>query len=207
MVDLPGHGDAESKGEDSVEAYAAHLLYLIRSLPGEVFCLFGHSLGGAIVQLFALLHPRHVEALVLVGTGARLRVLPAILAGLKGRFEETVRLINDYAFSKKTPPDLIQRGIEAMLRTPPVVLHGDLSACDRFDIMDRLGDIQAPTLLVCGEDDQLTPPKYAHYSAETIRDSRLEIIDDAGHMVMLEQPEEFNRRVTEFLQSLNANTR
>lgn len=204
VVDLPGHGEASSKGEDSVEAYTKHLLHLVRSLPGDVFCLFGHSLGGAIVQMFALLYPhQHIGALALVGTGMRLRVLPEILTGIQERFEETVRLINDYAFSKKAPRDLIQRAIEAMLRTRPAVLHSDLAACDRFDIMDRAGDIRVPTLVVCGRDDLLTPPKYAHYLAEMIKDARVEIIDGAGHMVMIEQPDEFNRRVMEFLQALN----
>lgn len=203
MVDLPGHGEARGEGEDSVEAYARHLLHLVRSLPGEVFCLFGHSLGGAIAQTFALLYPNHVEALALVGTGARLRVLPEILTGIQERFEETVGLINDYAFSKKTPTDLVQRGIETMHRTRPAVLHGDLTACDRFDIMDRVGDIRFPTLVVCGSDDLLTPPKYAHYLAKMIKGARVEVIDGAGHMVMIEQPDEFNRRVLGFLQTLN----
>lgn len=73
-VDLPGHGEAGSDGEDSIGAYAGHLLNLVRALPGDVYCLIGHSLGGAIIQEFTLLHPQYVEALVLVGTGARLRL-------------------------------------------------------------------------------------------------------------------------------------
>ena len=206
LVDLPGHGEAGDAAEDSVEAYTGHLLHLIRSLPGERFCLFGHSLGGAIVQTLALLYPNHVEALALVGTGARLRVLPEILAGIQERFEKTVVLINDYAFSKKAPADLIQSGVAAMFRIRPAVLHGDFMACNQFDIMDRVGEIQVPTLVVTGRDDLLTPPKYALYLAGRIKDARVEIIDGAGHMVMIEQPDEFNRRVLKFLQALNEET-
>lgn len=141
MVDLPDHGEAGGEGEESVRAYARHLLHLLQALPKDVFCLIGHSLGGAIVQKFSLLYPQHVEALVLVGTGARLRVLPEILEGIQGKFEETVGLICDYAFSKSAPADLIQQGIEAMLKTRRDVLHGDFSVCDQFDIMDRVGNI------------------------------------------------------------------
>jgi pimeloyl-ACP methyl ester carboxylesterase len=206
MVDLPGHGEARSEGEDSVGAYAGHLLHLLRALPGDVFCLFGHSLGGAIVQEFTLLYPQYVEALVLVGTGARLRVLPEILEGIQERFEETVKLICDYAFSKKSSADLIQNGIEAMLKTRATVLYGDFAACNRFDIMDRVGNIRAPILVVCGSDDLLTPPKYAHFLAEKITGARVEIIDGAGHMVMIEKPDEFNRSVMEFLQILSERT-
>jgi len=202
MVDLPGHGEASSEGEDSVGAYARHLFHLLRALPGDVFCLFGHSLGGAIVQEFTLLYPQYVEALVLVGTGVRLMVLPEILEGIQVRFEETVRLICVYAFSKKTSGDLIQKGIEAMLNTSKTILYGDFAACNRFDIMDRVENIKAPTLVVCGGDDLLTPPKYAQFLAGKIAGSRLEIIDGAGHMVMIEKPDEFNRRIMEFLQTL-----
>ncbi len=202
VVDLPGHGGAGSEGEDSVGAYAKHLLHLLRALPGDVFCLFGHSLGGAIVQEFTLLYPQYVEALVLVGTGARLRVLPEILEGVQERFEETIRLICDYAFSKKTSVDLIQKGVQAMLETSATVLCGDLAACNRFDIMDRVATIRIPTMVVCGGDDLLTPPKYAHFLAEKIEGAKLEIIDGAGHMVMIEKPDEFNSRVMEFLQTL-----
>jgi pimeloyl-ACP methyl ester carboxylesterase len=200
-IDLPGHGEAGNEGEDSVGAYAGHLLHLVRALPAEAFCLSGHSLGGAIVQEFALLYPHYVEALVLVATGARLRVLPEILEGIQERFEETVNSMCGYAFSKKTSPDMIQKGIETMLKTDKTVLHGDFAACDRFDVMDRVGTIRVPTLVVCGSDDVLTPPKYAQFLAEKIQGARLEIIDGAGHMVMLEKPDEFNKRVMNFLQS------
>lgn len=205
-ADFPGHGAASAEGEESVGAYAKHLLHLVEALPGDVFCLVGHSLGGAIVQEFALLYPQHVEALVLVGTGARLRVLPEILEGIEERFEETVRLINGYAFSRKSPAEMVQSGIEAMLKTSKTVLHGDFSACDGFDIMDRVGTIKVPTLVVCGSDDLLTPPKYGRFLAEKIEGARIEIIADAGHMVMIEKPDEFNRRVMDFLQSLRDRT-
>jgi pimeloyl-ACP methyl ester carboxylesterase len=201
-VDLPGHGEAGSDGEDSIEAYTEHLLHLLRVLPGGAFCLFGHSLGGAIVQQFTLLYPRYVQALVLAGTGARLRVLPEILEGIQERFEETVKMICNYAFSKKTSRDLIEKGIETMLKARPAVLYGDFAACDRFDIMDRVGTIQVPTIVICGGDDVMTPPKYARFLAEKIKGARLEIIDGAGHMVMIEQPDEFNSRVMNFLEIL-----
>jgi pimeloyl-ACP methyl ester carboxylesterase len=201
-VDLPGHGEAGSDGEDSIGAYVGHLLNLVRALPGDVYCLFGHSLGGAIIQEFTLLHPQYVEALVLVGTGARLKVLPEILEGIQGRFEETVRSICGYAFSKKTSRAMIEKGIETMLLARPAVLYGDFAACDRFDIMDRVGTIRVPTLVVCGGDDVLTPPKYAQFLGEKIKGSRVEIIDGAGHMVMIEKPGEFNSRVMDFLETL-----
>lgn len=202
-VDLPGHGEAGSDGEESIGAYVEHLFHLLRVLPGSAFCLFGHSLGGAIVQQFTFLYPQYVQALVLVGTGARLRVLPEILEGIQERFEETVKMICDYAFSKKSSQDMVEKGIETILQARPAVLYGDFAACDRFDIMGRVGTIRVPTIVICGGDDVMTPPKYARFLAEKIKGARLEIIDGAGHMVMIEKPDEFNSRVMDFLESLS----
>jgi pimeloyl-ACP methyl ester carboxylesterase len=153
--------------------------------------------------MFALLYPDDLEALVLVGTGARLRVKPEILTGIENRFEATVRLINDYAFSNKAPRELIQRGVETMLKTSPGVLLGDFTSCDQFDIMEQVANIQVPTLVLCGSDDLLTPPKYSQYLAKKIKNAKLDIIDGAGHMVMIERPEEFNRSVREFLKAVS----
>jgi pimeloyl-ACP methyl ester carboxylesterase len=203
LVDLPGHGPTACPGEESVDLYAEHLFSLVRSLPGDVFCLLGHSMGGAIVQTLALRYPNHVEALALVGTGARLRVSPEILHNIQERFQDTVRLMSEFAFSKDAPQDLVRQAMEALLETSPAILHGDFTACDVFDIMDRVGDIQAPTLVICGSEDRLTPPKYAHFLAESITGARLEIIRGSGHMVMLERPDEFNRSVKEFLKTLD----
>jgi pimeloyl-ACP methyl ester carboxylesterase len=203
LVDLPGHGPTGCPGEESVDLYAEHLFSLVRSLPGDVFCLLGHSLGGAIIQTFALRYSHLVEALALVGTGARLRVSPEILHNIQERFQDTVRLIGDFAFAKGASPGVIRNGMEALLKTSPTVIHGDFTACNRFDIMNRVGDIQALTLVICGSEDRFTPPKYAHFLAESITGARLEIIRGSGHMVMLERPDEFNRSVKEFLETLD----
>ena len=86
-----------------------------------------------------------------------------------------------------------------LLRTPQAVTLGDYEACDRFDVTARLGEIDMPTLCIVGAQDQLTPPKYSEYLHEHIKGSRLEVIEGAGHMLPLEQPEEYNRRLVDFL--------
>jgi pimeloyl-ACP methyl ester carboxylesterase len=68
------------------------------------------------------------------------------------------------------------------------VLYGDLLACDRFDVMDHLGEVQQRTVVICGADDMMTPVRYAQYLASSIPNAQLNIIPNAGHMVMLEQP-------------------
>jgi pimeloyl-ACP methyl ester carboxylesterase len=68
--------------------------------------------------------------------------------------------------------------------------------------MDRVGQIAAPTLALGGTADQMTPPKYAAFLAEKIPGARLVMIEGAGHLVMLEQPELVARHVEQFLATI-----
>jgi pimeloyl-ACP methyl ester carboxylesterase len=81
-------------------------------------------------------------------------------------------------------------------------MANDYAACNAFDVMDRLGEISAPTLVIGGTADQMTPPKHATFLADKIPGARLAMIEGAGHMVMLEQPELVARHVEQFLATL-----
>jgi pimeloyl-ACP methyl ester carboxylesterase len=87
-----------------------------------------------------------------------------------------------------------------MLEVPAEVVHADYLACDRFDVLERLGEIDCPTHVICGDEDQLTPPKFSNYLVEHIQGANFELISSAGHMVMLEQPERFAQALLAFLQ-------
>jgi pimeloyl-ACP methyl ester carboxylesterase len=168
---------------------------------GKVF-LVGHSMGGAIVQTLALTHPEVIKGIVLVGTGARLKVLPLILNGINANFEETIPKIVQYAYSRKAPSELIEEGIHQMLQCRPEVLHGDFSACDRFDVMKEVEKIDLPALIVCGENDALTPVLYSQFLHSRINGSKLEVLSNAGHMVMMESPQVFNEKIREFIEEI-----
>ena len=143
-----------------------------------------------------------VKGIVLVGTGARLRVLPSILEGIQKNFKETVLMMTRYAFSRNAPQEFIERAIDQLMQVRPEILHGDFLACDRFDFMKEVEKIQLPALIVCGEEDEMTPVKYAQYLHDRIKGSRLEVLPRAGHMVMMESAEAFNERVNAFIENL-----
>jgi pimeloyl-ACP methyl ester carboxylesterase len=146
-----------------------------------------------------LRYPEVIKGIILVGTGARLRVFPLILNEIKENFEEAVKKINQFAFSRQASPDLVEKGMDGMRRCRAEVIHGDFSACDRFDMMDEVGRINLPALILCGDEDQLTPVKYSKFLHDRIKGSRLEVIPGAGHMVMMESSSLFNERIKEFL--------
>ncbi len=199
IIELPGHGESGGEGENEIGKYAEHVHSFIETLGLSTVFLVGHSMGGAIVQTLALNHPEAIKGIVLVGTGVRLRVLPWILNGIKDDFEETVRKITQFAYSQKTSSDFIERGISDLMRCRPEVLYADFLACDRFDIMNEVEKIDLPTLVLCGAEDELTPVKYSQFLHSRIKHSKIEILSNAGHMVMIESPQIFNEKVREFI--------
>jgi len=200
-LDLPGHGQSGGDGRRSIEAYRDVVVAFLDAAGLERTVLVGHSMGGAITQSFALSYPERLDGIVLVGTGARLRVLPAILDGLSSNFAGTVQLITGHAYSQQADPELVAQGQAELLDNRPEVVHGDFLACDRFDLMARVSDISVPTLVICGVEDALTPPRYAAFLHEAVPQAKLTLIDGAGHMVMLEQPEATTQAIARFLRT------
>ncbi len=201
-LDLPGHGRSGGQGRTSVPEYRDVVMAWADALGLERFVLAGHSMGGAIAQEFALTYPNRLAGIVLVATGARLRVHPKILQGLQEQPEETVRLIAEWAYGENPTEQMLRLYVRRMLEIPPEVTHGDFAACNVWDRMADIERISVPTLIVGGEADKLTPPKYARYLHEHIPNSRLVLIPRAGHMVMLEAPDTVAREIADFLTSL-----
>jgi pimeloyl-ACP methyl ester carboxylesterase len=202
-VDLCGHGQSKGKASDSIREYAQCLMAWMDALDITRVIPVGHSMGGAIVQTMALEMPERVAGLVLVATGGRLRVNPQILE-LTADGEHCAQaadLITQWAFSEHADQHLIELGRARYAEARPESIHADFVACDRFDVMERLSEITVPALVVCGGEDRLTPPKYSQYLAGKIPNSRLVIIENAGHMVMLEKPGEVAAQLRQFIDS------
>ncbi len=201
-MDLPGHGKSEGSGADRIETYRDLVKEFLAAVGLDRIVMVGHSMGGAIIQSLALVHPELLAAIVLVGTGARLRVQPQIFAGLHNDARQTVELMTRWGRAPGASSELLRQDADAMLRTSLSVIEGDLRACDTFDLMEQIKAITRPTLVICGTDDLMTPPKYAEYLHREINGSQLALIPAAGHMVMLEKPDEVGRSIEAFLERL-----
>ena len=202
VLDLPGHGRSELPGRDTIEAYADVVLSFIEKEGLHNVVILGWSMGGAIAQLIGLRRVAAVTGLVLISTGARLRVMDAILEGVVDDFQGAVDLIADKVWAEGAPSDVVEASRQRLQEADPAVVRGDYIACNRFDMMGRLGDIALPTLVISGTVDRMTPLKYGRYLAEEIPDARLLVVEGAGHMVTLEEPEAVAAAVRRFLEEL-----
>ena len=198
-VDLPGHGDSKGDGMGAIEDYARAVADFTHSIeaPRPVPC--GLSMGGAITQQLLLDHPDACCAGILIGTGARLRVQPLILKTVEENFNDYVESFLAFAASEKTDPERLRPISEATARGKPQVALGDFKACDAFDVMERLPSIEVPVLVITSEEDKLTPPKYGIFLEEKIKTASRVHIQDAGHLVPAEKPDEVNQVILDFL--------
>jgi pimeloyl-ACP methyl ester carboxylesterase len=204
LIDLPGHGRArDSDGCTSIDEYRDSVSRALKSSGVDGCYMVGHSMGGAIAMLCAISFPDIVKGIILVGTGARLRVFPEILEGIMKDKEKTFRSIMEFAISKNAPDSLKKGCFDEMMKCRAEVVYNDFYACDHFNAMNALNTINTPTLIICGTDDALTPPKYSRHLHESIKVSEFVLIKDAGHMVMLEKPEEVNKAILKFITGRN----
>ncbi len=216
-VNLPGHL-SEGEACESVEEYAAWLHDYVKAKEYVRPVLAGHSLGGAIVLQYALDYPDDLGGLILIGTGAKLRVAPHVLEAIEKGIEDPdswlaefvesqLRAIHDVVF------DVVEKeaGMDRRLREQILsdvaavgarVQLNDFLCCDRFNVMDRLHEVKTPTLVLSGRADVLTPPRYGEYLAEHIERAQFVVIEGGTHHFFAEKPEQTNRAINHFIKSL-----
>jgi len=206
--DLPGHGrSAGVEALPSIQAYTDFLIDFADALKIDSAVFFGRSMGGAVAMDLAARYPERVEGLVLMATAAKFNLPPerieqwrAVTMGRTGQ-----PFTND-GYSPKTiaeKREVIQEGWGEQIRTDPRTRWGDMVAAAKADVRDQLGKITAPTLILAGADDLVTPPADAEIIKAGIKGARLEVITDSAHNLTTERPTEVNAAVEKFLASLS----
>ena len=205
-INLPGHGVSPSpEGRDyTIETFADDVLEVCQVLDVQRAVLVGLSMGGAIAQHFALTHPERVRALVLVdttphGLGEDVNVDNVLKAIDELGVVVASQNVIDRSFGSTTSAQLLEFAKAEVAQTPAFVARQAIASLNATDSRARLGEIRVPTLILVGNEDIITPPSESEVLAKGIPDSRLEVIADAGHFPMLEQPRAFNRLLADFL--------
>ena len=201
VISLPCHGNSNQIMDISISKYADEILHLISILKIKNLTLIGHSMGGAIVLQLALFDFNNlINNLVLIGTGARLKVAPLFFELIDKDFNKVLQLMRDLGYNKSTHQSIKEKNEEILRRTGSNVLLNDFRACSDFDVRTDISSIHTPTLIICGKNDMMTPCKFSSYMHDKIVDSELTIIPSTGHFVFLECPDEVNETIQNFLQ-------
>ena len=205
-IDLPGHGASEGEGKETIDAYAGSVLEFMDYMDIGQAVIAGHSMGSAIAQRLSLDSPERVRGLILIGAGAKLRVHPKLVeyCSSERTYPEAVSLVVKWAFSQQADERLVELAGQRMAEMPTSVMLADFLACDAFDLLNEVQEIQQPAMVICGEDDQMTPVRFSEYLVDKLTVARLEIVPNAGHMVMLEQPEIVAQLIKGFLDEINS---
>ena len=168
--------------------------------------LVGNSLGGWIAANFALAHPERIDRLVLcdaAGYAAVPKTMdPRALNALRLASREDIRYLGPLTFHNKRFYEDVDLAFKQRVTAGDNYTVNQLldSMIRGEDVLDgRLGAIHKPTLIVWGREDKLIPLNFADRFHKEITGSRLEVIDDCGHMPHVECADKFNHALLKFL--------
>jgi 3-oxoadipate enol-lactonase len=206
-------GSSPSDGALTMDRIADDAAALLDHLRVEKAVVAGCSMGGYAALAFARRHPGKMSGLVLIDTRAGAdtpearegRVTTANRVLAEGSQVVADAMVPNVlgASTHRDRPDLVARVREVMLgNTPRAIADALLGLGARVDSTPTLAQIRVPTLVVCGEEDTLTPPSESEKMVKAIPGARLALIPRAGHFANWEQPAAFNAAMSAFLRAL-----
>ena len=207
-VDLPGHGRSEGPPLPSIGALATWLAGVIAAAKAEHAVLIGHSMGSLIALEAAATYPDRVKSLVLIGTATSMPVHPDLLAAASSNDHAAIDMVNLWGYgyvaglggSRVPGVWMVGAGERVLESARPGVLHIDLAACAAYGHgAGAAKAVAAPTLLICGERDQMTPLKSGRLLGAAIAGATIVTLTGAGHMLMAERPYEIQAAIAKHL--------
>ncbi|MHA1269555.1 MAG: alpha/beta fold hydrolase [Candidatus Helarchaeota archaeon] len=204
--DLRGHGKSdkdESIDYSSINILSDDLKGLMDNLNIQKAIIAGHSMGGMTVMQFTLDYPEKVEKLILVDTIAKFSYSfgRKLLTGISNilPYNSFIKLQISRAFRKGWDKEQINKLTELALQNPKYVVYRFYKAMKKFNVLEKLSNIKVPTLIIHGEKDIQLPLDQAKKIHEQISGSKLVVIEEAGHEVIVEEPEKVVNAILEFI--------
>jgi 3-oxoadipate enol-lactonase len=213
-VDLRGFGDSDvPPGPYWMPLMASDVRGLMSRLGIDAAVLMGLSMGGYVAMSFYRNFPDAVRGLILADTraaadnpeGRERRLKSAEKAereGTESIVDEMVQVLLSQA-AIETRPDVVSRVRRIALQNQPGALAAaQLGMAARTDSAEMLAAADCPSLVIVGSEDRLSTPGETRGWQERMPNSRLAVIEGAGHLSNIEQPDQFNRAVAEFITTL-----
>ncbi|WP_024573841.1 MULTISPECIES: alpha/beta hydrolase [unclassified Afipia] len=197
--DLPGHGRSEGHLISSIGGMADWTIKLIEAAGAKKAGFVGHSMGSLIALDAAARYPDKVSSLSLIGVGGAMPVSPDLLNAAKDNNHDAIDMVSIWGFGfaaglggSQAPGLWMMGGGQRVLeRDAPGVLHNDLAACNDYKAaMESAAKVTAPTTLILGERDMMTPLKSGKQLAAAIAGSNPVVLPGAGHMMTAERPDD-----------------
>ncbi len=207
-LDLPGHGRSEGPPLRSVGELSTWIAAFIVAAGVERATLIGHSMGSLIALDTAGRYPERVRSTVLIGAATAMPVHPELLSAAAANDHAAIDMVNLWGFGfaaglggNRAPGVwMLGAGARTLERAGPGILHNDLAACNEYrDGVAVAAKVAAPTLLICGERDLMTPLKGGRALAAVIPGAALVVLSGAGHMLMAERPIEVVQAIASHL--------
>lgn len=209
--DLPNFGRSGLlPGEPRIDGYAEVVSAFLGALGMEAPVLVGHSLGGAVAISLAVRNPRLLRGLVLVDSAA-----PSGLVTPEDRYPliEMMRTNRDFlsrALAATVPTLSDQQFFQALVDDATLMAApawaGNARALARFDYAGRCGAFRAPVLVLWGRKDVIVTEAMARETAQAFPGARLEVLEEVGHSVVVEDPPRFVKILQGFLREIGAVT-
>jgi pimeloyl-ACP methyl ester carboxylesterase len=199
VPDLPGHGRSAGKPLPTIAAMADWIAALLQAAGASKAKLIGHSMGSLIALETAARHPEKVSALSLIGTAATMTVGPDLLNAAEANDPAAIDMVSIWGLGFKAelggslaPGLWMHHGaLRVLQRARPGVLYNDLNACNSYqNALTAAAQIKVPTTFILGERDMMTPAKAGKTLAAATPNARTVVLAGAGHMMMVEQPDE-----------------
>lgn len=207
-LDLPGHGrSGGTEGLPSMAEYAVFVSSFVHALDLRPFVLIGKGMGASIALHYGAAHAKRLRGIVLLAADSNPSVPDDTLTGwrdvMQGRAPQP---FSKDLFSPATSFEIMKKIWTEQVRTDPRVRYHDLVAWSEDDFGDRLSDVRPPVLVIAGADDRIVSPAASQELCPRLPNARMEVIERAGHVAELEQPQELAARIEKFIHSIDRDT-
>ncbi len=167
--------------------------------------VLGNSLGGHIALLYVLEQPDKVKSVILTGSSGLFESAFGSTFPKRGDYEYIKRKTEDTFYDPETASEELIDEVYDIVndRNKAMRVLATAKSAVRHNLGDKLHAIKAPTLLLWGKQDKVTPPFVGEKFHELIENSELVFVDHCGHAPMMERPDEFNRHLEDFLNRLS----
>ncbi|MHA1906719.1 MAG: alpha/beta fold hydrolase [Candidatus Thorarchaeota archaeon] len=208
-VDLYGHGDSENINypPEIEKGFTSQVKALVEFLNIDNFVMVGHSMGGGVTMSYALRDDvRPPRALTLVGTSSDLDLTKVGPGMIIEALEDHTPKYDIAEISADFKTFSLANFQENATKFHPATIVKDLQACHEFDITDRLGEIDNPSFVMVGQDDDIIPPNVAKELESRLPRAEIAVVRDGDHAPMVESPDHFNELLHKWLKWIEDNT-